>query len=418
VTSPPERLRAMLAALERTQWLPPAELAALQREKLAALLRHAAATTRFYAGCDPRAIPILTRRQLQERFDDLKSERVPPSHGAVREARTSGSSGMPVRVLKSESDRLIWRALTLRDHLWHRRDFAGKLAVIRRRAGGVKNDSWGAATRGFVATGPSVGCEPSAGLDAQLDWLAAEAPAYLLTYPSLARELALRSIERRLALPSLKGVRTLGELVPPDARELCREAWGCELVDVYSSEEAGYIALQCPQAEHYHVQSESVLVEVVDDDGRACGPGEVGHVLVTVLDNLASPIVRYQLGDYAEPGEPCACGRGLPVLRRIVGRTRNMFVAANGERFWPSFGSRSLQRAAPIVQHQFVQKAHDLVEARLVVAAPLTREQEDAVRRIVVAGLPAGVRVALSYPASIERSAGGKFEDFRSELAA
>ncbi len=420
-------VQAVLDALERTQWLSPAELAALQRAKLAALLRHASATTRFHAGRFPRpedaageltAIPVLARRELQEHFDDLKSSAPPADHGVVREARTSGSSGMPVRVLKTAATALFWRALTLRDHLWHRREFAGKLAVIRRRAGGRTSDNWGAATRGFVATGPCVGLEPSAGLDAQLDWLAREAPAYLLSYPSLVRELALRSMARGLRLPSLRGVRTLGELLTAEVRELCREAWGCPLEDVYSSEETGYIALQCPQAAHYHVQAETLIVEVVDEAGRACRPGEVGRVLVTPLDNYAMPLLRYELGDYAELGEPCACGRGLPVLRRIVGRTRNMFVTAAGERFWPSFGSRSLQRAAPIVQHQFVQKAHDLVEARLVVGTALTAEQEAAVRKIVVSGLPSGVRVVFSYPASIERGAGGKFEDFRSELAA
>src|SRR3954469_14720917 len=150
-------VQAVLDALERTQWLSPAELAALQRAKLAALLRHASATTRFHAGRFPRpedaageltAIPVLARRELQEHFDDLKSSAPPADHGVVREARTSGSSGMPVRVLKTAATALFWRALTLRDHLWHRREFAGKLAVIRRRAGGRTSDNWGAATRG------------------------------------------------------------------------------------------------------------------------------------------------------------------------------------------------------------------------------------------------------------------------------
>jgi phenylacetate-coenzyme A ligase PaaK-like adenylate-forming protein len=427
VTPQAARVKDLVAQLEKSQWLPPERMAQAQLARLAPLLRHAHATTAFYPvhwgkAFDGKSaalerLPVLRRRDLQERYDDIRSRAVPAAHGKTAEGRTSGSSGMPVRVQKTELTGIYWRAFTLREHLWHRRDFSGKLAVIRRRAGDKSSGNWGSATLGLVATGPAVGFEPSAPLDAQLDWLAREDPAYLLTYPSLAGELARRALARGLRLPSLKGVRTLGELLPPETREACREAWGVGVTDSYSCEELGYLALQCPEREHYHVQSEAVILEVLDDAGRPCMAGSVGRVVATALHNYATPLVRYELGDYAEVGESCGCGRGLPVLRRIVGRTRNMFVTASGERFWPSFGSRSLSEVAPIVQHQFVQKAHDLVEARLVTGSPLSAGQEEALRQRILRQLPAGVRVEFSYPARIERSAGGKFEDFKSELA-
>src|SRR3546814_2899792 len=112
---------------------------------------------------------------------------------------------------------------------------------------------------------------------------------------------------------------TVGDSV----RQAVRQAWDLPVKDSYSSEEAGYLAIQCPEHEVYHAQSENVLLEVVDDDGRPCRPGEIGRVLITSLHNFATPLIRYELGDYAEVGAPCACGRGLPVIRRIVGRQRN-----------------------------------------------------------------------------------------------
>ena len=149
-----------------------------------------------------------------------------------------------------------------------------------------------------------------------------------------------------MRLPGLREVRTLGEASTPDLRALCREAWGVPLVDVYSAEEVGYIALQCPEHEHYHVQAESVLVEILDERGAPAPPGETGRVVVTDLHNFAMPLVRYEIGDYAEVGEPCACGRGLPVLRRIVGRVRNMLrdaraASATGRRSARAGSSRS-----------------------------------------------------------------------------
>jgi phenylacetate-CoA ligase len=243
-----------------------------------------------------------------------------------------------------------------------------------------------------------------------------ERPEYLLVYPSNAAELARAALLKNVRLGSLREVRTMGEALSADTRALCREAWGAPVVDMYSAEEVGYIALQCPEHQHYHVQSESLLVEVLDDDGNACRPGETGRVVVTDLHNFAMPLVRYEIGDYAEVGTPCPCGRGLPVLARISGRVRNMLVTADGRRYFPHFGTRSMPGLEVLRQHQFVQKSLQLVEGRLVSSRPLTTAEEEALRRHVLSRLPAGFEVRFSYCERIARSPTGKFEDFMSEL--
>ena len=68
-------------------------------------------------------------------------------------------------------------------------------------------------------------------------------------------------------------MRTIGETLTPAQRALFRSAWDVDTVDLYSCEETGYLALQCPQHEHYHVQSENLLLEIVDDDGNPCASG-------------------------------------------------------------------------------------------------------------------------------------------------
>src|SRR3546814_10844500 len=117
-------------------------------------------------------------------------------------------------------------------------------------------------------------------------------------------------LERGIAFPRLREVRTLSELLPPETRRLCRDVWGLKIADLYSTQEAGYLALQCPEHEHYHVQSEAVLLEVLDEEDRPCRPGEVGRVVVTPLTNFAMPMIRYAVGDLDEVGAPCPCGRG------------------------------------------------------------------------------------------------------------
>jgi len=420
----------LLFQLETSQWFSADELRERQLRQLEMLLKHASATVPWYRkrwngmydSDSPltferfSSLPLLTRRELQESFEALKSTKVPAAHGAIGESRSSGSTGIPVRVLKTQLSSLLWNAFTLRDHLWHRRDFRGKLAAIRHGVREGEFENWGPATSGLIATGPSAVMGIRAGIEAQLRWLERQQPEYLMTYPSILRELARRSLERGVKLERLREARTFGELLAPDIRELCRTAWNVPVTDVYSADEVGYIALQCPRHEHYHVQAEGVLVEVLDDSGRSCQTGQTGRVVVTSLHNFAMPLVRYELGDYAEVGETCSCGRGLPTLNRIVGRVRNMLVTADGERLWPPLGSRRYFEIAPIVQHQLVQKEVDLIEARLVTASPLSPDQEERLRTLILSGLPRGIRLTLSYCNEIPRSAGGKFEDFVSEV--
>jgi len=421
---------ALLHQMESSQWLDAGALRQHQYRQLELLLAHAFEYSpycreRWSGRFDPKQplttetfarIPLLTRRDLQEHFEQLKCRSVPP-HGGVGEAITTGSTGTPVRVLKTELCLMLWDVITLRDELWHRRDLGAKLAMIRHGMPEGEFPNWGRATHGLAATGPLVVLGIQHDVATQLAWLEQQHPHYLMTHPSLLQELLRQSSAAGQRLDLLREVRTFGEPVTPGLREQCREIWGVPIVDAYSATEVGYMALQCPLHEHYHVQAEDVLIEVLDDDGKPCLPGETGRVVVTSLHNFAMPLVRYEIGDYATVGEPCDCGRGLPVLSRIAGRVRNMLVTADGRRFWIGLGSGTIPRIAPIRQYQFAQVEPDLVEVRLVAASALSVAQEEQLRAHALAQLPAGFRVRLAYRDVIARGVSGKFEDFVCELS-
>ena len=189
----------LLHQFEDSQWWSEAELLERQQGQLELLLTHAYETVPYYRerwGKAPDAarlheLPLLTRRDLQERFSDLKSRATPPGHGAIHEASTSGSSGTPVRVQKTALVDALWSAFTLRDHLWHRRDLGKKLAVIRNRtpllaAAPELADNWGPATATVVATGQCLTLGTETDIASLLERLVREHPAYLLTYPLIA----------------------------------------------------------------------------------------------------------------------------------------------------------------------------------------------------------------------------------------
>jgi phenylacetate-CoA ligase len=403
----------------------------LQYRQLDILLKHAYATVPYYrerwSGIyDPAApltperfsrLPVLTRSALQQNFERLKSRAPLPEHGPPGETRSSGSTGMPVRVLKTSLDDLIWQGIMLREHLWRRRDLAGKLAVIRRSTRQQEVLGWDAVLDAIAATGRAVLLPIGTEIASQLAWLVEQQPDYLLTYPSNAAALARLALERGVRLPRLREVMTLGEVVTPELRALCRQAWDVPVVDAYSAQEVGYLGLQCPGYEHYHVQAECAVVEILDTRGKPCTAGQAGLVVATPLHGFAMPLVRYVVGDYAEAGGPCPCGRGLPVLNRVMGRTRNTLVLETGERYWPFFGTHRFTDIAPVLQHQFVQKSFGVIEARLVTARPLTAGEERQFERHVQSRLPVPFELKLVYVREIPRSASGKYEDFMSEIA-
>lgn len=434
------RLLALQHQLEHSQWWPHERLEQHQLRQLARLVDHAFATVPFYRrsleahGFRPgravtrefvRALPILTRREIQEAGDALVSAAVPAEHGKHERVATSGSTGMPVTVVKTELEQAYWNAFTLRHVLWQRRDPRLKLAAIRSdRTGrsdyphGSSQANWGPPVSEIFDTGPGALLDIRTGIAQQVEWLVREDPDYVLSFGTNLLFLARYCRDNGIDLPRLKAVIASGEIVEPELRQLCREAWRVPLADMYSAVEIGYIALQCPEHEHYHVQMEAALVEVLDARGEPCAPGEVGQVVVTPLHNYATPLIRYALGDYAEVGEACSCGRGLTVLRRIVGRARDMVLLPSGERRFGYHSPDLLAGIAAIVQHQIAQVSRHELEIRLVVRRPLTPEEEAAVIDRVRKTYGDAFRHRIAYRDEIPRAPGGKYFVFRSELPA
>lgn len=417
------RILSLQYQFEQTQWWPEERLRELQMAQFGNVFRHAMATVPYYrerfapwaqGGMDWdrfRELPVSSRREIQLAGDAMHSSAPPAGHGPVISTQSSGSTGSPLITRGSAWTQLMWQALLLREHIWHRRDLGGKLAAIRSKTEDRSFPDWGPATAAFV-TGPSVVRSLIIDIDEQLRWLESENPDYLLTFATNLRALAQRGIELGIRLPRLKQARTYGETLQPDTRDIVRRAWGVEIADSYSSEELGYIALQCPEHEHYHLQSESLIVEVLDADGRPCRPGAVGQVTVSTLQNFAMPLLRYASGDYAEVGESCACGRGLPVLKRIAGRQRNMLRRPDGVRYWPSFPIEAWRRAAPVLQLQLIQHALDHIEARLVMSRDFAGDERERLTAALQDCLGYPFRITLSRVDAIPRGAGQKYEDF------
>jgi phenylacetate-CoA ligase len=321
-------------------------LRAIQVSKLRALLRHAAAQSRFYAQrlaeagvhsdgisdlAELERVPTIDKRQLRRHMAQIVWEGVA---GGVRRASTGGSTGQTLTFAMDARREACDQAARARSRGWfglevgHRELYlwgAPAEAAARDRLRAMRDWLFNQKLlNAFAMSGER--------MDRYLEAMEAFGPASVFGYPSslalLARHARRRG--RRLRLPRLQAVFVTGEVLVAADRRMIAETLGAPVVDGYGGRETGFVAHECPEG-GMHVAAEHVIVELVDEAGRAVGPGREGQIVVTQLENYAMPLIRYVTGDVGVwEGQDCGCGRSLPVLREVRGRQTDFVVTPDG----------------------------------------------------------------------------------------
>jgi phenylacetate-CoA ligase len=162
---------------------------------------------------------------------------------------------------------------------------------------------------------------------------------------------------------------------------------------------------------------EDVVIEVVDDQGAPVPRGRAGEIIVTHLASDDFPFVRYATGDVGILHDaPCACGRGLPLLRELHGRADDLLLALDGSKV-PGQMVVHLVRSRPEIEgFKLVQEAPDLVRVLLVVRGELTPDVKTSVVVGIRARLGEGMRVEFERVDTIPREASGKYRTVVSRL--
>jgi phenylacetate-coenzyme A ligase PaaK-like adenylate-forming protein len=414
-----------LARQLRNQRRPLPELRALQLQKLGVLLHESYEQIPFYrrlmqrAGVTPGSIKTLddlARLPLVSK-DDLRavpeSERLNQARCRslyTRRMSTSGSSGNPFDfVVDEDCDR--WRkAQYLRPYIsngrrpWHR--------VLRLTAFPTGSGAWYRSFRPFGEF--QIGC--TGPVEAQLQCLLEQRPAILQGYPSALRCLAFEILSRDLHIPKPGVVFTDSELLTPDTRKMVESAFQAPVIDIFGSYETDNIAYQCSRRSSYHVAVDSVITEIVRD-GEIVADGSEGELVVTVLDNLAMPFIRYNLQDIMQHiTEPCPCGNSFPMLNIVAGRRDDLVVRDDGRLQSPlSFLGRFDALSAILREYQIVQKGIDKFEVRVVPVRPLSEDDIQQVWGTILTDFPhAGITItSLSH---LRRSPAAKLKAFVNEF--
>jgi len=157
-------------------------------------------------------------------------------------------------------------------------------------------------------------------------------PRMLFGYPSALTHIAQHAAKRGVAMDDL-GIEVAfvtSERLYDEQRATIGRVFGCKVANGYGGRDAGFIAHECPQG-GMHITAEDIVVEIVDAEGRPVPRGQSGEIVTTHLATRDFPFVRYRTGDVGALDETrCPCGRGLPLLRDLQGRTTDFVVAADG----------------------------------------------------------------------------------------
>lgn len=336
---------ARLRQLEASQWWPRDRLEAFRVGRLREFLTSIARTVPYYReafaqrGLKPESVasladlaryPLLTKRDIRANLDRLKAE----DAGPLKRYNTGGSSGEPL-VFFMGKDRIShdvaakWRATR-----WWGVDIGDRELVV-----------WGSPVelgaqdrlrnlRDWLFRSellPAFEMSP-ANLDRFVDRIRAARPAMLFGYPSSLSLIAAHADKRGVRLDDL-GIRVAfvtSERLYDHQRAMIERVFGCRAANGYGGRDAGFIAHECP-AGGMHISAEDIIVEIVDREGRPVAPGEAGEIVVTHLATGDFPFLRYRTGDVGVLSDAhCPCGRGLPLLAEVQGRSTDFVVAADG----------------------------------------------------------------------------------------
>lgn len=415
---------AMHRELERSQWLASEKIEQAQIARLRRFLETAGAHVPYWRDlfrrcdfdpaavrsiADLRALPLLDKAIIRANGEELKSERA----GKLVRYNTGGSSGEPL-VFYMGMERIShdvaakWRATR-----WWGVDIGDPEVVL-----------WGSPIelgkqdrikeirdRLFRSHLLPAFQMSELKMDIYLEGIRRVRPKMLFGYASALALLAGHAESRERDMTDL-GIRvafTTGETLLPDQRAVIERVFAAPVANGYGSRDAGFIAHQCP-AGSLHLSAEHIVAELVDEAGGPAERGDTGEIVVTHLATRDFPFIRYRTGDMAVMGkEPCPCGRGLPVLREVSGRSTDFVRTRSGNTMHALALIYEVRDKPGVRAFKFIQHEDLSLELLLAAGPELSGAIESEIRSGVLKRMGEGASITIRRVDTIPPEKSGKY---------
>lgn len=414
----------ILKDMEQTQWLSPVELKSLQLERLKSFLNDVEQNVPYYRQlfkqlnfvpaniqslAELDCLPLTDKTNMRVHTELLKADN---SVGLTR-FNTGGSSGEPLvfyigKKRVSHDVAAKWRATR-----WWSVDIGDPEIVVWGSPIELgKQDKIKLIRDKILRTHLLPAFEMSEQkLDEFIQQIKAIRPKMLFGYPSALAHVAeyAKKSGNQLNDIGIKVAFVTSERLYEHQRETIEDVFNCPVANGYGGRDAGFIAHQCP-AGGMHITAEDIIVEIVDKKGQVLPIGQEGEIVVTHLATSDFPFIRYRTGDIAKlSDEACACGRSLPLLRDILGRTTDFVVAKDGTVLHGLALIYVLRDLSGIGAFKIIQTSLEETKVQIVRAQGYDPECEIAIRNAFNKRLGSDVVIHIEYVDRIENEKSGKF---------
>jgi len=396
-----------------------------QDARLRDLIRHAAAEVPFYrrlyqdAGVRPDSVlgvndlprlPLVSRQALLALpARDVLARSTRPENLIVHSSSGMSGQSFPARHTHWElqvmrcfmfrafrsyglraNHRLlrIWNFTNRREHVPLRRRLADRAGFFRRDH-----------------------CLWPAPLDRVIETLLKQKPEVIRSYPSVFLRLGRRLAEQAWPMPKPKLLLTDGEPLTSAMRRRIEELWEAPVHSMYGCSEVMMIASECPVTRRYHLCEDSVVAEVLREDGTPAAPGEEGELVATGLHGYAAPLVRYRTGDIViRDRDLCPCGAPYHTLQAVCGRDAERFRFDSAGRIDGWALGRRVQEAAWVHEYRILQVSGTELRLEVIPARSPSSEDRERLASAVSEALGGRVEVALVLVDDLPCEPGGKLK--------
>jgi len=359
---------------------------------------------------DLNKIPITKKADIRNQQSEFISKQYVPTQ--LVQAKTGGSTGFSLELYFDESCQALRNAAALRSDQWAGWDL-----------GDIRGELWG-----NPPVASTLKEKVRLGLLDRvfyLDTMAMNAHS-MTEFKNLCAHEGIEVLfghahsiyiyaafleESGVAVPALKGIIATSMMLLDHERELIERVFSCKVTNRYGCEEVGLIGCECEEHSGMHINAEHVLVEFLRADGEPAKEGELAKIVVTDLNNKGMPLLRYQIEDMGSfSNEPCACGRGLPILKEINGRTADFLKTKQGDSVAGiSLIERTLTDIRGIEQMQLVQDSLDVLQVNRVKGKGFSEQTDYQLSAALTDVFGQDVKVVINDVTEIPQMSNGKY---------
>ncbi|MDT8425649.1 MAG: AMP-binding protein [Methyloprofundus sp.] len=418
--------------LEKTQWLSAQDLNALQLDGLKTLLIDIEQHVPYYQQlfkqlkfnpknitslADLQQLPLTGKPLIREQSEQLKADNAV----GLAKFNTGGSSGEPLifyignkRV--SHDVAAKWRATR-----WWGVDIGDPEAVIWGSPIELSEQDKVKLFRDKLLRThliPAFEMSP-AKIDGFIQQIKALKPKMLFGYPSALAYIAAHAEKTGQVLDDLgiKVAFVTSERLYDHQRAKIEQIFACPVANGYGGRDAGFIAHQCPEG-NMHITAEDIIVEIIDNNGNVLPDNQAGEIVVTHLATRDFPFIRYRTGDVGVLSDKtCHCGRGLPLLKEIQGRTTDFIVAQDGTVLHGLALIYVLRDLDGIESFKITQHNIDETTVQIVKNQQYNQENTAKIKSEFKQRLGQDVQIDVEYVSEIAKEKSGKFRYVISHVA-